>query len=141
MGLKMKPQKVIQRARELRAQQTKAERQLWAALRCARVAGLKFRRQHPIGPYFADFACLSQKLIVELDGGYHDMVADSDFRRQKFLEDSGWRVIRFSNEDVMSDLESVVRWIAQTLGIEYQPETRRRIESSSLIRRRRESQE
>ncbi len=135
----MKPKKVIQRARELRVQQTHAEQLLWAALRRHNLGGLKFRRQHPVGPYFADFACVSHRLIIEVDGGYHDVVAIHDLQRQRSLEDDGWTVLRFSNDDVTTDVESVVHSVAQLLGIEYQPERRQRRESSSLIRRQRKS--
>jgi very-short-patch-repair endonuclease len=74
------------RARQLREQQTKAESLLWNALRAKRLCGLKFRRQHSIGPFFADFACVAQQLVVELDGGYHDYQIEDDVSRQRYLE-------------------------------------------------------
>ena len=106
------------RARELRQRQTKAEAVLGDAVRAKRLCGLKFRRQYPIGPFFADFACVARKLIVELDGGYHDYQYADDLSRQKFLEDQGWSVIRFSNEDVLKDVEAVAISIAKQLGLE-----------------------
>jgi very-short-patch-repair endonuclease len=82
------------------------------------MAGLKFRRQHPIGPYFADFACIEKKFAVELDGGYHDRQYDQDRQRQTFLESEGWQVLRFSNEDVLADVEAVAISIARQMNVE-----------------------
>ena len=87
-------------------------------MRAKRLCGLKFRRQYAIGPFFADFACVARKLIVELDGGYHDYQYADDLSRQKFIEDQGWCAIRFSNEDVLKDLEAVAISIAKQLGLE-----------------------
>ena len=106
------------RARGLRQRQTKAESLLWDVVRAKRLCGLKFRRQYAIGPFFADFACVTRKLIVELDGGYHDYQYADDLSRQKFLEDQGWSVMRFSNEDVLEDVEAVAISIAQQLGLD-----------------------
>ncbi|MEM7477975.1 MAG: DUF559 domain-containing protein, partial [Planctomycetota bacterium] len=89
----------IETAKELRKSETKAESLLWELLRGKQPCGLKFPRQHPIDPYFADFACLSRKIVIELDGGYHDQTDEHDVKRQKRLQASGWRVLRFSNED------------------------------------------
>ena len=110
-----------ERARELRQQQTKPESLLWQVLRAKRLCGLKFRRQHPIGPFFADFACIEQRLVIELDGGYHDYLHDQDMSRQANLESEGWRVLRFSNEDVLHDVEAVAISIARFLDFEYNP--------------------
>lgn len=107
-----------QRSRELRARITKAESLIWTVLRARRMAGLKFRRQHPIGPYFADFACIEKKFAVELDGGYHDRQYDQDRQRQTFLESEGWQVLRFSNEDVLADVEAVAISIARQMNVE-----------------------
>lgn len=106
------------RARELRSRQTRAESLLWQVLRAKRLSGLKFRRQHPIGPFFADFACPEMWCIVEIDGGYHDAVHEEDRSRQAYLEDAGWRVLRFTNEDVLDDVEAVAIGIARELGVE-----------------------
>jgi very-short-patch-repair endonuclease len=67
--------------------------------------GLKFRRQDPIGPYFADFACVGQRFVIEIDGSYHDAVCEADLNREAYLHARGWRVIRFSAEDVENDVE------------------------------------
>ena len=105
------------RGRELRQRQTMAESLLWDVLRAKRLCGLKFRRQYAIGPFFADFACVARKLIVELDGGYLDYHYADDLSRQRFLESQGWSVIRFSNEDVLEDVEAVAISIAKHLGL------------------------
>lgn len=83
---------LIRRARELRQRQTKAESLLWSVLRAKRLCNKKFRRQHPVNPFVADFACCELALIVEIDGGYHDYQCEDDARRQNFLEAQGWRV-------------------------------------------------
>jgi very-short-patch-repair endonuclease len=108
-----------QRARELRRLQTEAEGLLWSLLRARQVCGLKFRRQHPIGPFFADFACVSHRIVVELDGGYHDQTQADDRQRQNYLHSHGWKVVRFSNGDVLQDAEVVARAIAHELGLSY----------------------
>ena len=107
-----------ERSRELRARQTKAESLIWTVVRAKRLSGLKFRRQHPIGPFFADFACIEKRLIVELDGGYHDYQYENDVERQAFIEERGWKVIRFTNEDVLIDVEAVAISIAKQIGVE-----------------------
>lgn len=97
-------------SRDLRQRQTPAEAKLWQALRGGRLGGLKFRRQHPVGRYFADFACEKAKLIVELDGGVHDrddQVTYDHFRQQE-LEALGWFVLRFPNDQVLHDLAGVL---------------------------------
>jgi very-short-patch-repair endonuclease len=108
-----------ERARSLRQQETKSESLLWALLRGSQLNGLKFRRQHPIGPYFADFACVGQRLVIEIDGSYHDAVCEADVNRETYLHARGWRVIRFSAEDVENDVELVGRTIASQLGLEF----------------------
>lgn len=107
-----------ERSRELRARQTKAESLIWTVLRAKRLAGLKFRRQHPIGSYFVDFACIERDVLVELDGGYHDLQYENDRQRQAFLESKGWQVIRFSNEEVLADVEAVAISIARQIGVD-----------------------
>ena len=106
------------RARDLRQRRTKAESLLWQVLRAKRFCGLKFRRQHPIGPFIADFACPELNCVIEDDGGYHECVEASDRSRQAFLENEGWRVLRFTNEDVLDDVEAVAIAIVRQLGLE-----------------------
>ena len=102
------------RARRLRVTMTDAERKLWRTLRDRQVDGLKFRRQHPIGPYVLDFLCEERRLAVELDGGQH--TADKDAVRTAWLADHGVRVIRFWNNDVLTNLPGVVEMIRQEAG-------------------------
>ena len=90
------------RERELRRNQTEAERHLWRFLRDRRLLGFKFRRQHRIGPYFADFVCAECGLVVELDGSQHLACADADARRTRVLQRMGYRVVRFWNDDVLA---------------------------------------
>jgi very-short-patch-repair endonuclease len=99
------------RARELRRACTRAETLLWAQLRDRRIGGCKVRRQRPIGRFFADFACLSARLIIEIDGPSHELTGHGDALRTRRLEAQGYRVIRFTNEQVLRDLDSVVRTI------------------------------
>ncbi|TFW12922.1 DUF559 domain-containing protein [Brevundimonas intermedia] len=97
-------------ARQLRQRETHAEKLLWKRLRGGRLDGLKFRRQHPVGRYFADFACESARLIVELDGGVHDQDDThlNDHVRQQEIEALGWFVLRFRNEQVTVALDTVL---------------------------------
>jgi very-short-patch-repair endonuclease len=111
--------KSSERARRLRKSQTEAEGLLWSLLRSKQLCGLKFRLQHPIGPFFADFACQSHSIAVELDGEYHDHVQENDLKRARVLESEGWRVIRFTNDDVLEDAEAVCRSIASQIGLPY----------------------
>jgi len=101
-------------AKTLRSRMTDAETILWSRLREWRSHGLVFRRQHPIGPYIADFASVRARLVIELDGGGHgadDQVA-YDKVRDAFLSAHGWRVIRITNEQVFRDLDTVLRLLA-----------------------------
>ena len=97
----------LARRRELRRNSTDAEGLLWFHLRAKRFAGFKFRRQHPIGPYFADFACVSKKLVVEVDGEHHAFQVERDARRTAAMEREGWRVIRFWANEVVQNREGI----------------------------------
>jgi len=97
----------IKRARRLRREQTPPERKLWACLRNRGLGGFRWKRQEPVGPYFADFLCPELGLVVELDGGQHSENAEADARRTAFLESQGLRVIRFWNYEVVGDLDAV----------------------------------
>jgi very-short-patch-repair endonuclease len=103
--------KTRQRARELRQQMTPAEVVLWDRLRSRRLGGYKFRRQHPIGPYIADFYCAMRRLVVEVDGKVHIGQAEADEQRSQRMADYGYRVLRVSNQEIESDLESVMNRI------------------------------
>ena len=104
------------RARKLRQNATDAETLLWRHLRDRRLAGFKFRRQHVIGHYIVDFVCPSEKLIVELDGGQHAERVAYDERRTGYLESNGFRVVRFWNNDLLRDVDSVLVVILGLLG-------------------------
>ena len=104
-----------QRARELRRDSTKAETPLWAQLRDRRLNGCKFRRQHPIGPFFADFACIEHRLVVELDGESHDWTYERDAARERSLARDGYRVLRIPNEEGRTNLDGVVQTILNAL--------------------------
>ena len=103
-------------ARQNRREMTPSEAALWNALR-NEFRGIKFRRQHPIGDYIADFLCLKAKLVIELDGGYHDKPQQQleDQWRTEFLQSKGYRVIRFTNEEVSSQLKGVISRIKEEL--------------------------
>lgn len=87
---------------------TDAERRLWRALRNRQLAGHKFRRQHPVPPYVADFACVERGLIVEVDGGQHSERTKADAARTQALQARGFRVLRVWNNEVMENLEGVL---------------------------------
>lgn len=109
----------ISNARNRRKNSTASEGLLWSILRAQQVCGLKFRREHPIGPFIADFACEAKKLVIEIDGGYHDQIAEQDLAREQVLRRLGWDVLRFSDKDVERDAEAVGRAIARHLELEY----------------------
>ena len=97
-------------AKKLRENQTEAEELLWLALKNNQVDGYKFRRQHPISKYIADFYCHSLKLVIEIDGGYHltEEQQDLDKKRTANIEFQGLKVIRFSNEEILLKLPEVI---------------------------------
>jgi len=104
-------------ARRLRRQTTDAERKLWQHLRQWPERAAHFRRQATIGPYFADFACHSNRIVIELDGGQHahGVQACDDVIRDAFFKSRGYRVVRFWNHDVMKNLEGVLTLIANAI--------------------------
>jgi very-short-patch-repair endonuclease len=104
------------KARRLRRDMTEVEKRLWYLLRRGQFEGVKFKRQVPIGPYIVDFACLSWRLIIELDGGQHDSQRKQDARRTAYLEAEGYRVIRFWNNEVLENLDYVLATIGGACG-------------------------
>ena len=104
-----------ERARALRKNSTDAERKLWNALRAGRLGGFKFRRQHQVGHYYVDFICLEQELVVEVDGNHHAEQVAYDEERDLWLEGQNLEVLRFSNQEVLTDIEHVEQVIWQTL--------------------------
>jgi len=103
--------------RNLRRNQTEAEKVLWARLRSRQMTGAKFRRQQPIGRYIADFVSLETKLIVEIDGGQHDDSEGraNDERRTAWLNEKGFRVLRFWNNEVLTNTNGVLEKISEAL--------------------------
>ena len=104
------------RAKQLRQTMTRAETLLWRYLKADRIDGLGFRRQAPIRNYIADFVCMSAKIVVELDGESYDFEErqNADQNRDAFFVSEGFQVLRFTNEQVMSNLEGVVETIRRT---------------------------
>ncbi len=102
-------------AKQLRRELTKEEKRLWHLLRSRRFADYKFRRQHPVGNYILDFACCGARLAIELDGGQHDENQEYDHQRSGWLNQKGWHVIRFWNNELWNNEEAVLETILETL--------------------------
>ena len=107
--------KGYERARQLRKELTPAELKLWAYLRGNKLNGVSFRRQHAIGNYIVDFVSIKKKLIIELDGSQHIEQEEYDLARTTYLESLGYKVVRFWNDDVINNINSVIRAIGVTL--------------------------
>ena len=107
-------------AQALRRDMNDAEQRLWSRLRAHRMDGRKFRRQHPIGRYIVDFVCLDARLIIEVDGDSHgnDSRESLDAQRTAFLEKVGFRVIRFWNHQVLTDVDNVTETIFDALNMD-----------------------
>jgi len=114
MGVKMEHLQTS-RSRALRKNLTDAEKLLWRHLRCRQVGEHKFRRQYPLGNYIVDFVCLKARLIVEIDGGQHAEQAEYDAKRDAWLEQQQFRVLRFWNTQVMQETAAVLAVIDATL--------------------------
>ena len=99
---------IRRRARQLRQPQTLAEQKLWRHLRARQLEGFKFRRQHPIGYFIVDFYCAAAKLVIEIDGPSHAEQVEYDRARSAWLEEQGCRVVRYTNDDVKTNLDAVV---------------------------------
>ncbi|MBS0550567.1 MAG: endonuclease domain-containing protein [Proteobacteria bacterium] len=99
--------KDTERARALRRDSSLPEKKFWELIRAHRLEGFKFRRQHQIGPFFADFACVSRKLVFEIDGRHHDNQIEADGRRTALMERMGWRVIQFSASEVLANPDGI----------------------------------
>jgi very-short-patch-repair endonuclease len=102
------------KAKRLRREMTDAERKLWSVLRGANLERAKFRRQQPIGPFIVDFVCQERRLIVEADGSQHADSASHE-RRTAFLESKGYRVLRFWNDEILSNLDGVAEAVVNAL--------------------------
>jgi very-short-patch-repair endonuclease len=106
---------LLTRARRLRREETEAERKLWECLRARQIHGAKFRRQHPIGKYIVDLCCPEHWLVVELDGGHHAEQVAADQRRTAFLDRQGYRVLRFWDNEVLTQIDGVLERIAEAV--------------------------
>ena len=105
----------IARARELRRNATTAETKLWSVLRGGALDGHKFRRQQRLGPFYGDLVCQAQRLVIEIDGDTHAQTELYDARRTAFLEREGYQVLRFTNAEVMTNIEGVAAVIRASL--------------------------
>ena len=105
----------ISRAKVLRSKMTDAEVILWSRLRPRTFGPYRIRRQHPIGPYIADFACVMHRLVIEVDGDTHstDAELEHDRRRDDYLKSRGWTIFRVTNEDVFKRLDMVLEGIVR----------------------------
>ena len=105
----------------MRHNPTDAEQRLWQRLRAAQVEPYKFRRQYPIGPYIADFACMSHRVAIEADGGQH-AENPADAERTAHLEKGGWKVLRFWNNDILQNIDGVLQVIIDELHQRQKPQ-------------------
>ena len=105
-----KNKKSTARAKSLRSEMPEAEHRLWYFIRKKQLDGFQFRKQHPVGPYITDFACVKKNLIIEVDGATHstDEEREYDTRRTRYLESKGWKVIRYPNEDIYKHIDDVL---------------------------------
>ncbi|HEX9757084.1 MAG TPA: endonuclease domain-containing protein, partial [Nitrospiria bacterium] len=102
------------RAKNLRKRPTESEHRLWGRLRAKQIEELKFRRQAPIGPYIVDFVCHEKRIIIEVDGGQHSLERDRDAQREKWLHEQGYRVLRFWNHEVLTNMDGILGVIRET---------------------------
>ena len=107
------------RVRRLRRESTVPERLLWSRLRARGLGQVKFRRQHPVGPYVVDFYCAAASLVVEIDGVSHEEQEAYDEKRTAYLVSRGLRVVRFTNDEVLADADAVARTIAREAGADW----------------------
>jgi very-short-patch-repair endonuclease len=103
------------RSRELRRTPTAAEQKLWTRLSARQVAGTRFNRQFPVGPFICDFVSRSAKLVIEADGGQHAAQEEEDRKRTEYLKIRGFRVVRFWNNDIIENIDGVVETIERIL--------------------------
>lgn len=105
--------KIFERARALRKISTEAEKILWKQLKAKKFSGLKFRRQHPINKFIADFFCDKLNLIIEIDGGIHQIeeVEERDIAREKVLKEFGFTILRFTNNDIIYNIDFILNKI------------------------------
>jgi very-short-patch-repair endonuclease len=109
--------KLKQPSRELRKDSTDAEKMLWSKIRMKQIKGITFFRQRPIGVYIADFYCPRAKMVIEVDGGQHfeNKAVEYDKARDEYMESIGLKVLRFTNTEVLGNIEGVIEVIEQNL--------------------------
>ena len=113
----MRDARLTEFAKSMRKQMTEPETRLWLQLRAERLEGVKFRRQKVIGRYIADFAANDPKLVVEVDGDTHDIDDPRDAERTRYLNRQGYHVVRFTNPDVMTNLEGVLIRLSEVIAM------------------------
>ena len=111
----MRDPRLIDFAKQMRREMTEPEKRLWYQLRAKRFAGTKFRRQNVVGKYIADFYSRGAMLVIEVDGDSHGFTHDYDVIREDYLRRLGFTVIRFTNYEVMTNMEGVLTLIGQRL--------------------------
>ncbi|MGC4034845.1 MAG: endonuclease domain-containing protein [Chitinophagaceae bacterium] len=111
--------KLFEYSRDLRQVSTEAEKMLWTELRNRKLNGLKFRRQHPIDKYIADFYCHETKLVIELDGEIHDVKENNDYDKARTVElkEQQITVIRFRNDEIVNSMQTVLQEILEVLNM------------------------
>ena len=125
------------KSRELRANVTDAERRLWACLSARKVGGVRFNTQFPIGPFICDFVSRGAKLVIEVDGGQHADSERHDAAKTHYIEQQGYRVIRFWNNDVLNNIDGVVAEISRVLADMPSPNPSREREGDRVARAQR----
>lgn len=108
-------------AKDLRKDSTDTEKVLWHCLRAKQIAGLKFRRQQPMGNFIVDFVCLEKRVVIECDGGQHAFQAEKDKKRDQWFEKEGYKVLRFWDSDVLNNTEGVLEAILKACQISPSP--------------------
>lgn len=111
-GQRVSPE-MLERAKKLRREMTPAEKILWKHLKANRLNGLHFRRQQVVHGYYPDFYCHQHELIVEVDGWIHELQKEYDAEREEYLKSLGFRIIRFTNEEVTKNLKGVLQKIVE----------------------------
>jgi very-short-patch-repair endonuclease len=102
-------------AKGLRKNFTDTEKLLWRHLRAKQMEGYKFRRQEPMGSYIVDFVCQEKKIVIEVDGGQHAVEREKDCERDKWLEGQGYKVLRFWNNEVLTNINGILEVIRNNL--------------------------
>jgi len=117
------PNNLTNRAKTLRHNSTEAEKLLWWHLRAKQLEGLRFRRQQPIGNYIVDFVCFEEQIVIEIDGGQHAIERAKDIERDNWLQEQEFRVLRFWNNDVLTNIEGVIETIRASIVSSHPPLT------------------